>query len=238
MRLLGLSLLALAVGCSPPKPSTDSGVGCIEAGACADKNPAGDCYPVGPYGSTQRAGSIAGDRIQNFVFQGYLNLDPKTKTAIGPLQQIKLSDFYDPMAKKYRVIRLITSAGWCGPCIMETQFLSMAGGAAETLTAQGVVFVSALMEGTTQGMGAGKPELDDWITKWAPNFTQVLDPSAANLGLFSPASAVPFSITIDARSMEILGRDKGFTDGSKLQADVQTWVTWTMSNPPLKQACP
>lgn len=243
MRSLALSAAAvaacaaIAAACSNKPGAADAGGSCADA-ACADKNPAGDCYPTDGIGTTARSGSVAGDRIQNFSFQGYVNLDPTTKTKSGQLQAVKLSDFYDPKGAKYKVIRIITSAGWCAPCIMETQFISMAGGLAETLAPQGVVFLQALMEGVTAGMGSVQADLDDWITKQQPNFTEVLDPNGTNLGVFGAPSTVPFSATIDARSMEILARDKGFTDGQKLQADVQTWLSWTASNAPLAKACP
>lgn len=237
MRTLFLGIVGtalLGIGCSnnPVTPSDgggDSGGGGCEAGSTA--------YPAGPYGTTARMGTVAGDRIKDFSFQGYLNLDPKTKTMKGTLQTIKLGDFYDPTAKKYRIIHIITSAGWCGPCIQETQCLTTAGGVPETLAPQGVVIIQALMEGVATGAPSTQADLDAWITAHAPNFTQVLDPGAGSLGVFSPASAVPFSITVDARSMEILARDKGFTSCAKIQTELDAQLTWTKNNPALS-SCP
>jgi hypothetical protein len=233
LRVLGMTAIGalgvIGIGCSKGvDPPADSGGGGCEAGAST-------AYPAGPYGASARMGTLAGDRINNFSFQGYLNLDPKTKTMKGPLQTIKLGDFYDPMAKKYRIIHIITSAGWCGPCIQETQCLVM--GTAEQLAASGVVIIQALMEGVAAGTASTQADLDSWLTAHGPNFTQVLDPAAANLGLFSPASAVPFSVTVDARSMEILARDKSFTSCTKVQTELQSQITWTMNNPPLSN-CP
>jgi hypothetical protein len=231
MRLLLVVALATVACSNTPKPPADSGGGgCVEAGSST-------AYPAGPYGNTQRMGTTPGDRIENFSFQGYLNLDPKTKTMKGALQTIKLGDFYDPTAKKYRILHIITSANWCQPCIAETNFLAMAGGTAETMFAQGVVILQALMEGVATGTASTQTDLDNWLMSLSPNFTEVLDPGAANLGVFSPANSVPFSVTVDARSMEILARDKGFTSGTALQTELQTQLAWTMNNPALG-TCP
>jgi hypothetical protein len=231
MRVLvaALALAACGTKASPMDSGAPMDSGCAEAGTAT--------YPSGPYGITQRSGSVPGDRIENFAFQGYLNLDPKTKTQKGALQPIKLGDFYDPMAKRFRIIYLTTSGVWCTACIQETQYLDAPGGPAETLAPQGVTIVQALMEGAAN-VPSTQTDLDYWITTFSVNFTEVLDPSSANLGVFSPASAVPFSVIIDARSMEILARDKGFASGPPLEAELKTWLAWTMNNPPLATGCP
>jgi hypothetical protein len=225
MRPLSFVFLPLViVACSnPPKP-TDGGGG--DGGGCP-------CTT----GTTPRSGTVCGDRIQNYAFKGYLNTDPKTKTMSGTLVDIKLSDFKDPTGMKNKLLVIITSAGWCGPCIQETQFLAGAGSTPEKLGPMGVVFMQAIMEGVAVGTGSTQADLNDWIMKWSPNFTEVLDPEAMNLGAFSPASAVPFTVFVDARSMEILDFKKGFTGGPDLEGEVQTWLTWTMNNPPAT-ACP
>lgn len=209
--------------------------------ACSNKPGGGDAGNDGSasctFGTTVRSGTVAGDRIQNFAFKGYLNTDPKTKTMSGTLVDIKLNDFKDPAGTKNKLLVIITSAGWCGPCIQETQFLANAGSTPEKLGPMGVVFMQALMEGVATGTPSVQKDLDDWITNNKPNFTELLDPAAMNLGIFSPASAVPFTIFVDARSMEVLDFKKGFNGGSELEGEVQTWLTWTMNNPPAP-ACP
>ena len=222
-------IVAVVVGCTGSKGAQDGGA---DAGACVDKNPDGACYPTANQGFTSRMGTISGSRIPNLDFQGYLNLDPKTKTAATSLVTIRLSDFYDPGAKKYRVIRILTSSSWCGPCRMETAFVSMSGGLAETIEPQGVVFLQALLDGVSAGTAAKAADLNDWISTTMPNITEMLDPGAEKLGVFGSRTLLPFSITIDARSMEILAKDTGYTDGQKLQDDVQSWLSWTMTNPP------
>lgn len=230
LRWTCLVLLGLVCsGCSSPAKVNDGGA---DAATCVDKNPSGDCYPTANQGFTARMGTIAGNRIPNMDFQGYLNLDPKTKTTAANIGTIKLSDFYDPGAKKWRVIRIVTSASWCGPCRMETAFLAMPGGLAETFEPQGVVLLQALLDGVASGTAATVGDLNDWISTTMPNITEMLDPGAEKLGVFGSRSLLPFSVTIDARSMEILAKDTGFTDGQKLTDDVKAWLQWTMSNPP------
>jgi hypothetical protein len=225
--LVLLTFVAFALGCSNKPSAMMDGGGGGDGGcsSCTDKNPNGDCYP------DSNQGSEVGQTIPNFTFQGYLNLDPTMKTKPGTLTTIKLSDFYDPGRKKYKLLRIITSAGWCGPCIMETQYLAMAGSTPEKLAAEGVVFLQALLEGTTAGKASTQMDLDDWIMKWQPNFTELLDPNGANLSVFGAASAVPFSVTVDACSMKILARDQGFSDGSKLDADVSKYLAQVKTSP-------
>lgn len=219
MRVFFLGIAAFVFAGCGTKNNPDGGT---DSGTCMPMEAGAGSYPAGPYGATPHMGSIAGDIIQNFSFQGYLNLDPTKKTMKGTLQTIKLSDFYDPTGTKFRLIHIITSAGWCGPCIAETQCLAMSGGTPETLAASKVVFIQAIMEGVAQGSPSTQADLDDWITKYSPNFTEVLDPAAANLGIFSPASAVPFSVTIDARTMEIVAKDKSFTSCPAIQTELQS----------------
>jgi hypothetical protein len=227
MRWLTVLLAAVGMlGCSTTKPGTDGGgTGDGGCSSCADKNPAGDCYP------DSNQGTAVGQTIPNMTFQGYLNLDPTMKTKSGALQTIKLSDFFDPGRKKYKMLRIITSAGWCGPCIMETQYLAMAQSTVTNASTGGVVYLQAILEGTSQGKGSTQMDLDDWITKWQPNFTEVMDPNGANLAVFGAPGTVPFSITVDAASMKILARDQGFTDGSKLDADISKFLTQVNGSP-------
>jgi len=227
---IALFLGGFAMGCTTSKGTdaggSDSG---SDAGACPVKNPDGVCCP------TSNVGSATETRIDcSMQFDGYLNLDPKTKTAsTGPLVKIRLSDFYDPDAKKYRVIRILAGASWCGPCRMENQYISMPGGSAEKFEPLGVVFLYTLLE-STMGMAPTQMDLSKWITDNSANITEMLDPSAAQIGVFKPAGSVPFSITIDARSMVVKDVGTGFSTGSVFDGEVQKWLDWTMQNPPQK----
>ena len=223
MKRLIFSLALLGCGNTPVTQE-----GGTDSGACADKNPDGACCPTANQGYTVRMGTIAGNRIPNLDFQGYLTLDPKTKTTTANLSTIHLCDFFDPGAKKYRIIRILTSSSWCGPCRMETAYLSTPGGLAET---PGVLLLQALLDGVSAGTAAKVTDLNDWISTTTPNITEMLDPGGEKLGAFGVRTLLPFSVTIDARSMELLAKDTGFTDGQKLTDDVNAWLQWTKTNP-------
>lgn len=229
-----VAVLAFVAGCSsssskPDAGVTDPGVDPNNPNACAEKNPAGDCYPTANQGYNPRKGTIAGNRIPNFKFVGYRSLDLKKAPSSGPTETIPLSDFYDPKATKYRILRLIVGSVWCGPCNQEADFI-VQNNLPGDLATQGVVFIQALADGPVVGTGATLLDLQGWIDKHQSNYTSVLDPQVKNLGVFFPSSAVPFNATIDTRSMEILSVELGFS--TQMKADITKWASWTMANPP------
>ncbi len=238
MALASVSALALVAGCSSPsspspvagpadpapgtegapKPEEGAPVG---TPAGKDVNPYGVAYPTADIGSSARAGTTAGNRIANFKFYGYPNGD-KAKG----IQVVSLADFFDPEMKSYKVIHLIASSAWCNPCIEETKETAKLKA---TLESEKVVFVQALIDGTTLGTGATKADLDRWIDKQGVNFTAMLDPNVANLGPFFKAAAVPWNANIDARSMEILYAKEGAP--ADIAKDVRRWTAWVDANP-------
>jgi hypothetical protein len=166
--------------------------------------------------------------MPNFRFLAHSNLDTATKTASsGDLTPVALSDFYDPTGMKYRVIRLVVAASWCGPCNQEADFV-VTNKIPETVAADGGVFIQALSDGPIVGTGATQLDLEAWITKHALNFSAVLD-GDNKLGPFWLQDAIPENITIDARSMEILAKEAGFGQG--ILSEMQNWISWTKNNP-------
>ena len=188
-------------------------------------------YPTSHIGTAQRGldasgnpGTLPGDVIQNFKFLGYPNAD-----ASKGLQTISLSDYYDPTGSKYKVLHIIAAAEWCPPCNVETsELLTDLATPATDFEAEGVVYLQALIEGNTPNTGATQADLNDWIAREHPTFTEVLDPEAAQLGAFFKASAVPFNADIDVRSMEVLQAGVGQEDLST----VKVWLAWVAANPP------
>jgi hypothetical protein len=220
-----LPLVALgALGCS--SASSSGGQGTPEPDAQAGPvgyNPYGVPYPSDNIGSAARKGPIKGDQIQDFKFLGY----PGGDTSKG-LQTISLGDFYDPQGKLgYKLLHLGMAASWCVPCNQETMVTVPA---VPGFTMQGVVFAQALGEGTMQGTGATPADLMAWVAKYKSNFTEMLDPEYANLGMFFDAAELPWNAIIDARSMEILTDGVGFS--GNLQNDLAPWIAWVASNPP------
>jgi hypothetical protein len=196
-----------------PEPSATDGAG--------DVNPYGVAYPTGDVGIQARSGDRAGNRIKNYRFAGYANSDKS-----AGLGSVSLANYYDPEGRNHKIIHLIASSVWCGPCNQETQAVVAA---TARLEGKGVVFVQALIDGPTQGTAATQKDLDGWIARYGMGFTTMLDPDVKNLGQFFRAAAVPWNAIIDARSMEILQAEVGGI------ADVDgvdgKWLQWVEANP-------
>jgi len=229
-----VGVVALVTGCSSATNKgdagvTDPGIDPNNPNKCADKNPAGDCYPTANQGYNPRKGQVAGNRIPNFKFIGYRSANGAATPSTGDTETIQLADFFDPKGEKYKVIRVVVASVWCGPCNQETDYI-VQNNLATDLNGQGAVFLQALSDGPVVGTGATLGDLQSWIGNHKSNFTSMLDPQVKNLGVFFPASAVPFNATIDARSMEILSVELGFN--SQMKADVTKWISWVNANPP------
>lgn len=186
-----------------------------------------ECYPVSNIGYAERKGATPGNRVPNVRFLAHNNLDTATKTASsGDLTPVQLSDFYDPTGTKFRIIRVVVGALWCGPCNSEADFI-VANKIPEAVAADGGVLISALTEGYSSGTPATKLDLETWIGKHALNVSAMLE-SDNKLGALWLQDAIPENITIDARSMEILAKEAGFSQN--ILSQMQTWITWTKNN--------
>jgi hypothetical protein len=230
--VLGVSAVFMAtlVQCS----STSGGGGV--SGAAQDQADSGSVtYPTANIGTAQRGlaangnpNKSPGDVIANFKFLGYPNAD----TSNG-LQTIALSDYYDPTASKHKVLHILAAAAWCTPCVQETTtLLTDLASSATDFEAEGVVYLQALVEGTTDNLGATQADLNAWISEEHPTFSEVLDPEGMTLGVFFNAASVPFNADIDVRSMEVLQTGTGYEDPSA----VKVWLDWVEKNPPAYSA--
>ena len=236
------------IGCSsgpPPDPGVQKPT--PQAGSCdaTEQNPYQACYPIDDIGTAARTGpsGVAGNRIANFAFTGYPWSDVTSKVTTGTTKTIRLSDYFDPEGKiqfggttGIKIIHITVAAVWCGPCNEETDYIAgnTANGApspgfAAELAPMGVVFLQALSDGPVVGHGATLSDLNKWITNHGSDFTEMLDPGVANLGVFFDAAAVPFNANIDARSMEILSTELGFN--TAMDTDIKSWITWQNSHP-------
>src|SRR5579864_5792529 len=168
----------------------DGGLGA----APAAMNPDGFPYPspATGYGRNARNGSVPGSIMRNFKFLGYPNGD----TSMG-LQTVQMADYYDPCQKRYSLIHLTVAAVWCNPCNQETSAIVAAKA---QLDGQRVVILQALDDGPTQGTGATVSDLNRWVARYTPKFSDVLDPGLQNLGGFFPAAEVPWNCDIDPRT--------------------------------------
>jgi hypothetical protein len=176
-----------------------------------DANPDGVPYPspAGGYGHNARKGKTPGSIIQNFKFYGYPNADESKG-----LQIISLADYYDPCGKRLHLLHLSVAAVWCEPCNEETVALVAAKA---QLDAEHIVLVQALSDGPTKNVPATTADLKYWITENKSNFTEMLDPNLANLGVFFDAAAVPWNADIDPRTMEILDDGTGYAGSATLE---------------------
>jgi hypothetical protein len=193
-----------------PCDSPDAGdSGAASVAAAHVTNPDGVPYPspAGGYGRSARYGNIPGSVMQNFQFLGY----PGGDRSAG-LQTIALADYYDPCGKRYKVLHLTVAGIWCPNCQVETAALVAEKASLET---QGIVLLQALSDGKTEGVAATPSDLDTWVNYYHVDFDEVLDPGLKNLGVFFPASAIPWNADLDARTMEILDVQLGAElDGS------------------------
>jgi hypothetical protein len=183
--------------CNPCTGGDDGGTG------SGDVNPDGVPYPEPPggYGHMARAGNTPGQVIQGFSFLGYPNA-----VVAKTLSTIKLSDYYDPCNKRYKLLHITMAAVWCGPCNQETdQIVSLKS----TLDADQVVVIQALDDGATFGVAATQSDLNGWIGTHKSNFTEMLDPGHINLGAFFDAAAIPWNANIDPRTMEVMDSGEG-----------------------------
>jgi hypothetical protein len=231
---LAIVAFATMVQCSSKQGSSVSGGGVTGTAQDAEDGGAAP-YPTAKPGTSQRGldgngvpNTQPGDVIQNFKFLGYPNADSSKG-----LQTVSLSDYYDPTASKHKVLHIIAAAEWCNPCNVETSALVTDLAAPATdFEAEGVVYLQTLIEGFTENVGATQADLNTWIAKEKPTFTEVLDPEAAELGAFFTATAVPFNADIDVRTMEVLQAGTGQEDPSA----VKVWVDWVSNNPPASSA--
>ena len=221
-RALGLALFLTGCGAATPDGGqTDAAAG--STASDAESNPYGVPYPSISVGYNARRGSIRGDQIANYAFQGYPNGD----TSKG-LQTIMLADFYDPQGKLgFKLLHLGVAGLWCGPCNLETRETVPL---IPTFAKEGVVFAQALDQGAAVGAAATVTDLDNWIAKYRSNFTEMLDPNDANLGPFYDSASIPWNAVIDTRTMEILSDGTGYS--GDLEADVAPWLDWVAANPP------
>lgn len=232
LRLAALGAAALSLTMVHCSSRQGSSVGGGVTGAPQNETDGGGApYPTTNIGTAQRGldgngnpKALPGSVIANYKFLGYPNAD----TSKG-LQPVALADYYDPTASKHKLLHIMAAGEWCNPCTTETQeLLTDLATPATNFEAQGVVYLQVLTEGNTVNLGATQADLNDWIGKLHPTFTEVLDPEAANLGVFFNEAALPFNADIDVRSMEVLQAGTGQEDPSAVTA----WIKWVNSNPP------
>ena len=147
-------------------------------------------YPAGPYGS--EVGSI----IKDHDFLGWR--DP-VRAGFDPnrLEEVRLSDFYDPRGQYTELIVLNASAVWCPACRSEMQTLDrldMSGAYQRSK----VVILGTLFEDAV-GAPAKPEDLALWGNglSFLVDFPLVLDPGL-KLGPYFSQSVTPLNLVVDA----------------------------------------
>lgn len=201
--LAGLLMGATYVtGCGDDDGDTDAG-GTPDAGGEVDTGPAVDtgptedagdgvypcAYPDAPYGTR------AGRMFEPFTLN----------TCDGTPYEFVNDDFCDP---GHTMTVVSIAAGWCPPCIAESEQLTEE--ITERYRAQGVRVIQIL----TQTEDFNAPD-GAWCQAWVDRFeltnVQVIDPDQIT-GIYFPDGVLPSTIIVDNNGM-IRFRENGATEG-------------------------
>ncbi len=160
-------------------------------------------YPPGPYGSELRT------VIENQAFLGWR--DP-VRSGFDPtrLERLELADYYDPRGDRTELIVLNASAVWCPACRAEMRDIDTFG-LSDTYRQRKVVLFGTLFEDAN--FAPAKP---DDLALWGNrlnfflDFPLALDPGL-KLGPYFAQSVTPLNLVIDARTMQILFVQMGYS---------------------------
>jgi hypothetical protein len=234
--LIGAGALS---GCSSSSAAQDPGLSTGGSGDIKghDTNPYGVAYPATNIGTKPSSSDPSkdvvgkpGNTMANFKFYGYPGGDMSKGT-----QEVSLADYYDPQHKTYKLIHVQAAGTWCVWCQRETQATVPIY---EKLKGEGVVWLTAVVEGSSPGSAASQKDLDHWVTTYKPTFTNVVDPNNHNLGIFFSAGGLPWNANIDPATMEILSAGEGApsSDGSSVtgmdvENEVEPWIAFLAKHP-------
>lgn len=195
--------------------STDDASSMPDAAQSGATNPYGAGYPTTNIGWKARAGNVRGDRMANLSFTGYAPSAASTRT-------ISLADVFDPEGRAHDIVAVMMTAGW------DTYSNQLATALASSPPSR-VAMMMVLGEGTSPGTPATLTDLAAFRTKLPAAF-HVLDPGFKTFGALFDASALPFIVVLDARTMEIVSAQVGMPpDATKALDDARTAV---LSRPP------
>ncbi len=173
-------------------------------------------YPSGPYGTG------VGDVAENETFLGVVPDDYfckkhiDRKVNVSKLRRLSFDMWYNlskqkcatgkPIAKK--LLWVMVSAGWCGPCQAEMRSASQAMGSGKWFPEVDVV--SILFEDRNRQPATKSAILNHWM-QFNPSkaIPIVLDPSF-KMGKYFERSAVPFNLIVEAKTMKIILAKTGY----------------------------
>ncbi len=194
---------------SPKDAQVGDGVAPADSAPSPDTAPA--CrYPEGPYGTTE------GKVIENIEFSAFSDPNYLCKAAkdqvmdLSATRKISFKDFYcssSCSAKKRKILWVMVSAGWCGPCqseVAETQANYGKGDIDSRVHLMNIVYED----------DHSKPITESFAKTWAKNthfqlsFPVGLDPTF-RMGTYFDRNAVPFNMLVDLSTMKIIYRQTG-----------------------------
>ena len=189
---------AIAMGCDDDDTDADAGADAgTDTGVMVDTGPGTDtgeamypcAYPDAPYGT--RAGRM---------------FEPFTLNACdGTPYDFVNEDFCDP---SHTMTVISIAAGWCPPCIVESEQLTEE--ITERYRAQGVRVIQVL----TQTEDYNAPDgawCDAWVERFNLTNVELIDPDQIT-GIYFPDGVLPSTIIVDANGM-IRFRENGATEG-------------------------
>lgn len=191
--------------------------------AAKPTNPYGVAYPTDGIGRLARAGTARGQRMPNLAFQAFVDGDRSRG-----LSQVQLADFFDPEARRYRVLLFTAVATWCSVCSEETHAATKAR---ERLTAAGVGVLQAVVNGNTVQLGPSQGEVEAWITRHDVAFTVGIDVRARRVYPELGVTNVPHNFLVDTRTMEILESAVGAPRDLEAYVAVRA-LSFVEKNPP------
>jgi thiol-disulfide isomerase/thioredoxin len=163
-------------------------------------------------------GYAVGAVIPDFGFVGYADY---TNPSLAGAQLMRLSDFYNPTGTdvfpagspfagqpKPKVINLIMSSAWCGPCKIEAK--EILPGLWAKYKSQGGWLYSVILEGPQPGEPAKMNDITNWAKAYSVNYPISVDPSEQVMALFEPA--FPGNMIIRTKDMRIMKMVAGVPD--------------------------
>lgn len=201
----------------------DKGLGGNGEGSAAsapDTNPYGVPYPTDNLGTNARQGKTPGNKIPNYKFMGY----PDGDMSKG-LQPVSLANFYDPEARKFKLLHISASGTWCVYCREEVETVAPMKA---KLDQRKVAWLISFAEGASPGTPATKEDFDKWLKNFTPPYTHVWDPGNKNFGPFYDAAALPWNANLNAKTMEILESGvgaQGYQTEAEVLKTVDNWLT-------------
>jgi len=202
------SLTAMSLGCGTETVEDDDGSVTKVAPEFPEEQGqtpwAGEdpAYPAGPYG-------IRDDQIiPNYEFFGYYDYENLGAQVVP----IALGDFYNPTGTevfpeghpyagrdKPKVIVMVVSASWCGPC--QAEALNDIPEKRDEYE-DDVMFLSTLLQGPS-GDPATFLDLENWTKAYPVDYPMAVDPADQIFSLY-PRAAFPANMMIRTDTMQIV----------------------------------